>query len=106
MSKFDTTETFVVMERLIRKRSTGTPKQLARRLSVSPATLFRMLNEFNTRGAKVEFCSFCKSYVYSGDKVVNIKLSVDCVSEMTDEEIRNTSGGAKIFSYFLLHSQI
>ncbi|MDR0437034.1 MAG: HTH domain-containing protein [Bacteroidales bacterium] len=103
MSKLDLTENFVVMERLIRKKSTGTSKQLAKRLSVSQATVFRMIKEFNIRGAEVDFCNFCNSYFYSGDKVINIHLNI---SNMTEEEMRNTNGGEKIFSFFLHHYQI
>jgi len=106
MSKLDSTENFVVMERLIRKRITGTANQLARRLSVSRKTVFRMLNEFKIRGAEVDFCDFCKSYIYSGKKVINIQLSLVDIPEMTDEEMQNTSGGTKIFSFFLRQCQI
>ena len=101
MSKLNPTEKFVVMEKLIRQKRTGTAKQLARRLSVSRATVFRMIDEFNTRGAMVEFCSLCKSYIYGGNKVVNIQFNIGIMPEMTEEDMKNTSGGHKIFSCFL-----
>jgi len=106
MNKLETIENFVVLEKLIRQKRTGTAKDLARRISVSRSTVFRMIDELNSRGAKIEFCPLCKSYVYGSNRVVNIKLSIYNLSEMTDEEMKEISGGTKILSCFLPQSQI
>jgi len=53
------------LDALIRRKSTGSPKQLAGRLNVSRASLYRYLNELRNLGAHVEYCSNRGSYFYN-----------------------------------------
>ena len=53
------------VDRLIRLRATGRPKQLAERLGVSEATVFRMIETMKELEAPVSYDLSIQSYVYS-----------------------------------------
>ena len=53
------------MDNLIRRKATGTPDQLAERLEVSRATIFRYLDELKAFGADIRYCKERRSYIYS-----------------------------------------
>lgn len=57
---------------LIKTKRTGSPDQLARKLEVSRATIFRYINELKELGAPIKYCNFRKSYYYQD---VNYVLS-------------------------------
>ena len=56
------------LDALIRKRATGTPEDLARRMGVSPATVYRWLQELKEFGLPVKYCKRRKTYLYEKDK--------------------------------------
>ncbi len=49
---------------LIRRKATGTPAQLARRLDISRASVFRYINELKGVGAPIQYCKSRESYYY------------------------------------------
>lgn len=60
-------ELFNDLERLdflIRKKSTGTPTELARRLEMSERNLYYILGTMKMRGAPIAYCKKRKSYYY------------------------------------------
>ena len=57
---------------LISHASTGTPEQLALKLSVSEATLYRDLQMMRNAGAPIIYNSIRQSYVY--ERSVDLKL--------------------------------
>jgi len=104
MNKIKLFRNLVTMEKLIRQRCTGTPDELARRLSISRTTLYEIIEELKTYGIEVKYCRTRCSFYYNGEAFLNIHFSV---TEITDpEELKNINGGAKIFSSFLLPSEI
>ncbi|BDD02368.1 HTH domain-containing protein [Persicobacter psychrovividus] len=50
---------------LIRRKATGSPKELANLLEVSPRTITNSINILRDLGADIYFCHSSKSYVYS-----------------------------------------
>lgn len=58
-------ERFRRIDSFIRRKSTGTPKQFARKLGVSERTLFNYLRIMKLEGAKIEYSEFRRSYYYS-----------------------------------------
>ena len=52
------------LDALIRKRATGTPEDLARRMGVSQATVYRWLQELKEFGLPVKYCRKRKTYLY------------------------------------------
>lgn len=49
---------------LIKRKATGNAQQLAKRLEVSRATVFRRIEDLKTLGAEVEYCKERQSYFY------------------------------------------
>jgi len=104
MSRFKFIDRLILLEKLIRQRRTGTPDELAQRLSVSRSALYRKIDELNSYGAEIQFCRTRNSFYYGGDIVIDIffrpKLLAETtgIEEMNVEEMKNISGGHKLFS--------
>ncbi len=49
---------------LIRRKATGTPAQLAHRLGISRATLYRFIRDFKELGAPIKYCTTRQTYYY------------------------------------------
>ena len=54
------------LDALIRRGATGSPDELARKLSVSRASVFRYLDELRAFGAPVYYNKQRRSYCYKG----------------------------------------
>jgi len=91
----------ILIEKLIRQKRTGTPNELARRLSVSRGTLYNIIEVLETHGASIKFSRTDKTFHYDDSAVVNIFFEIK-LEEMSKEEMQNTNGGSKMFSSFLL----
>ncbi|HKK80135.1 MAG TPA: HTH domain-containing protein [Phaeodactylibacter sp.] len=59
---------------LIRRKSTGPPDELARKLGVSRSTVFNLLNELECLGAEITYCRERRSYVFEVE--ITIKFEV------------------------------
>ena len=60
-------EQFQLVERLhtlIKKKGTGSPKELAIRLNISRASVFRQISILKNLGAKISYCKRRGSYIY------------------------------------------
>ncbi|MBI9063810.1 MAG: HTH domain-containing protein [Marinilabiliaceae bacterium] len=87
------TKTIQLMERidyLVKQRATGSPQELANRLSVSKASLHRVLEVMKELGAPIEYNIIHKSYVYS--EAVNFFCDFYS-NDLTQQELKNTNGG-------------
>ena len=49
---------------LIRRKSTGRPRELANRLSISESGLYELLNTMKSMGAPIYYCTRRGSYCY------------------------------------------
>jgi predicted DNA-binding transcriptional regulator YafY len=58
------------LDHLIRRKSTGTPAQLMKKLGISKATLYRRLDDLKGRGASIAFDRERQSYVYPEEFVL------------------------------------
>lgn len=70
-------ETFYNIETLdylIRTKNTGTSKVLAKRLGVSPRTLFGILSLMRQFGAPITYCRKCKCYQYNESGEINLRF--------------------------------
>ena len=65
MSFIQTLERLKRIDALIRRKATGTPAQLAERLDVSEASLYRYLNDLRDLGAPIKYCSQRLCYIYN-----------------------------------------
>ncbi|MDF2191992.1 HTH domain-containing protein [Paraflavitalea sp. CAU 1676] len=52
------------LDRLIRIKGTGTPKQLADRLDISERTLYRLIDTMRSLGAPIAYSESRQSYYY------------------------------------------
>lgn len=80
------------IDQLIRMRATGTPKDLADRLELSQATVFRLIDIIKELGAPVEYNLSRQSYVYSED--VNFQCGF-FLSNLTRNDAKEVNGGYK-----------
>ncbi len=64
MCVFAKLETINRIHRLIERRATGDPKQLAEKLDYSESKLYRLLNEMKSKGFPIEYCYQSQSYKY------------------------------------------
>jgi len=55
------------LDELIRRKATGTSADLARRLGISTATLYRQLAELRELGAPIAYNRFRQVYYYEED---------------------------------------
>ena len=51
----------------IARRGTGSNKELADKIGVSNATLYRIFDELKILGADIAYCNFRKSYFYQNN---------------------------------------
>ncbi|MBR8537573.1 helix-turn-helix transcriptional regulator [Carboxylicivirga sediminis] len=52
---------------LIKRKATGTPEQLAKRLDISESTLYEHIRVLKERGAQIEYCACRQTYVLHND---------------------------------------
>lgn len=84
------------IDRLIRLKATGNPKDFAKKLEISESHLFRILDEMKQIGTPIYYCRTRQSYCYKlpGSFVFGFQL--------TQKEMDNTHGGKKnTYSHYL-----
>lgn len=61
---------------LILRKATGTPDELARKLGISPPSLFRHIEILKEFGAPVAFCRTHQRYYYTEDFELDFNRSI------------------------------
>lgn len=87
------------MDQLIRLKATGRPKQLAERLEVSEATVFRMIETMKEMNAPVCYDLARQSYVYTESTRFKCGFYVEELDIVTE---KNLSGGCSFSNMKLL----
>lgn len=88
------------MDTLIRRKSTGSPKELAKKLNISERWLYIFLDELRTElGCPIRYDRRKRSYVYE----VPGRITIGFKSELGNEEMRKVSGGKRFRNNFLLY---
>ena len=49
---------------LIRRKATGSPKELSQKIGISERQIYNIINEMRDMGAPIDFCSIKRSYYY------------------------------------------
>lgn len=83
------------IDQLIRLKATGTPKIFAKRLTISEASLYRLIETIKEMGAPVEFSVRYQSYVYSDE--VNFMCGF-FLKELSYSEAQEINGGFQALS--------
>lgn len=79
---------------LIRRKATGTPKDLARRINVAESTVYEYIKLMRDMGAPIEFDRFRNTYYYTSTTQFQVGFII------ADEYIGKVQGGSrKIFSF-------
>lgn len=87
------------VDQLIRLKATGRPKQLAKRLEVSEATIFRIIETMKEMNAPVCYDISRQSYIYT--EIAKFKCGF-YVQDLDAHEERNLFGGARFGNLQLL----
>ena len=78
------------LDALIRRKSTGTPEELAEKLDISERWLYKFLNEMKEEfDCPITYDHHRQSYIYEK----NGKLVLDFMDNIGDKEKRKVSGG-------------
>lgn len=67
MTVLDKYERYTYIYKLISKKATGSPKQLASKLGVCERTIYRLIKELKVYGYEIEFCYLSNSYILSSN---------------------------------------
>jgi len=70
-----------IIHKLIRESRTGTPDNLARRLSISTSRLYVVLDELKLMGAPIEYSRQLQTYYYQQPFEVQIKADFVLLSQ-------------------------
>jgi predicted DNA-binding transcriptional regulator YafY len=89
-------ERLQLLNKLVREQRTGSPEEFAKRIGVSRAKLYLMLDELRDEGVEIKFAKRLNSFVYENCAGVSVVFSLK-VLEST--EIRNISAGKRL-NYF------
>lgn len=52
------------LDNLIRRKATGTPKELSVKINISERQVYNIINEMKNMGAPIAFCQKTKTYYY------------------------------------------
>ena len=78
------------LDQLIRLKATGTPEQLANRLNISRAGLFRIMDIMKHLNAPIKFDIYLQSYVY--EKNVCFRFGF-YINELDEQKAKKINGG-------------
>lgn len=78
------------MHRLVTRRRTGTPEEMARQLGVSRTTLYELIDELKSRGAPIEYSKSLRTFYYSQPYDISISCTLQPLS--VTEEKENAGG--------------
>ena len=95
MSRLETLKNLIVLEKLIRERRTGTPEELANRLSISRSSLYELISDIKSHDINIKYCRTDRTFHYDCNKVIEILFKVKVVTDT--DELRNISGGYTLF---------
>ena len=84
---------------LIKRKATGSPKELADRLEVSEASVYEYIKTMKEMGAPIVYDLYRKSYVYSQACSLNLRYQV---RDMEDDELLYAQAGSHSPYYFTL----
>jgi hypothetical protein len=80
------------LDYLIRRRATGSPKELSSKLELSERQVYNIIHDMKIMGAPIMFCSVRKSYCYEEKVVFKFGFLLE-----EDAIINDLKGGIKSF---------
>jgi hypothetical protein len=98
MKLFEFLDRISMLHRLVQRRRTGSPCELAGQLGVSRTSLYELIDELRSRGAPILYSKSSKTFYYSEPFDVSVTCTFRTLSETEKKEI---SGGYELFSRIL-----
>ncbi|SEF91800.1 DNA-binding protein [Algoriphagus boritolerans] len=89
-------ERLQLLNKLVKEKRTGSPEELAKRLSVSRAKLYLILEELRDRNVYIKFNKRINSFEYEACRGINLEFSFRILRQ--DEE--KLINGGKILNFF------
>ncbi len=83
-------ERLQLLNKLVKEQRTGKPEELAKRLGISRAKLYLMLDELRDEGIEIRFSKRSNSFIYENCGGVSVVFSLKVLGAV---EIRNISAG-------------
>jgi biotin operon repressor len=88
-----------LLHKLITKERTGTPSELAKRLSICESRLYRVIEELKHMGLPIEYCRKRNSYYYTTACELNLSCNIRILSE---NEANTIEGGFFLSTAFFV----
>ena len=95
MTVFKYIDRINLLDKLIRQRRTGTPTELADRLSLSVSRVARIIEYLRDMGAPIAYDRVLETYYYQVDYSIQIKVDIQSLNRV---QMKNIHGGTEIFS--------
>lgn len=86
MKIFEYLERINRMNRLLLRRRTGTPDEMARQLGVSRTTLYELIDELKSRGAPIEYSKSLRTFYYSQPYDISISCTLQPLNSTEEKE--------------------
>ncbi len=96
MKLFDHIERLNRLNELIEHKRTGTPEELAHRLQLSVAMIYKLMEELRWRGAPIEYSRELRSYYYSTKFSMRITVEWEFINS---KDLIAINGGSYISCY-------
>lgn len=93
MNNIKNLERLQQMHALIRKETTGTPRELARRLHISERLVYHLIEQLKDYDACIRYDRSRKTYYYFDDFELHVNISVSIISN--NETTQILGGGWK-----------
>jgi predicted DNA-binding transcriptional regulator YafY len=90
MKVFEYLDRIILMNKMVKRGSTGTPEEFAQQLGVSRTSLYELIYELRLRGAPIKYSKSAKTFYYTEP----FEISVTCsLRPLEYQEEKNYSGG-------------
>ena len=83
-------EKMMRLHSLIRRKSTGSPAQLAQKLDCAESTIHNWLRKIRDGGLPIKYCNERCSYIYDGEVQLNIRITLN------GKDLTNIQGGMRL----------
>lgn len=80
---------------LILQKKTGTPKELAQRLGISRASLYSLIDEFNSLNLPVVYSRKYETFYYEREVKLTVSFKVEFIDD--EDELRNINAGCSTY---------
>lgn len=96
MDFFKTMERINVLHKLIKERKTGNPELLSKRIGVSRATLYNIIDELKSYNAPIAYSRAIESFFYTKPYELNLYCKIELIDD--EVELKKVVGGCEIIS--------